>query len=168
MGKQWKQWQTLFSWAPKSLQTVTAVVKLKDTCSLEEKLTNLDSILKSRDSIADKGWSSQSYGFSSSHVWMWELTHNESWMPKKWCFRTAVEKTLESPMDCKKIKPVNPKRNQPLIFIGRTEWSWSSNILAIWCKGPTNWKRPWCWERRKAEGEEGNRGWGGWLVSQIQ
>ena len=84
-------------------------------------MTNLDSILKNRDSIADKVWSSQSYGFSSSHVWMWELTHNESWTRKKWCFRTVVEKILESPVDCKKIKPVHPKWNQSLIFIERTD-----------------------------------------------
>ena len=90
----------------------------------------LDSIFKSRDIIADKGQSSQSYGFSSSHVWMWEFTHNESWMPKNWCFRTVVlEKTLESPMDCKKIKPVNPKWNQSWIFIGRTDAEAEAPIL---------------------------------------
>ena len=72
MGKQWKQWLTLFFWAPKSLQMVTAAVKLKDACSLEAKLamTNLDSILKQRHYFADKGPFSQNYGFSSSHVWM--------------------------------------------------------------------------------------------------
>ena len=70
MGKQWKQWLTLFFWAPKSLQMVTAAMKLKDACSLEEKaMTNLDSVLKNRDiNFANKGSSSQSYGFSSSHV----------------------------------------------------------------------------------------------------
>ena len=83
-------------------------------------MTNLDRILKSRD-IADKGPSSQSYGFSSSYVCMWELDHKESWMPKNWCFQTVVlEKTLESPLDCK-MKPVNPKWNQSWIFFGRTD-----------------------------------------------
>ena len=74
-------------------------------------MTNLDSILKNRDiTSADKGLYSQSYGFSSSHVWMWELDHKEGWEPKNWCFQTAVlEKTLESPLDCKEIKSVNPK-----------------------------------------------------------
>ena len=84
-------------------------------------MSNLDSILKSRD-ITNKGQSSQSYGFSSSHVWMWELDHKESWAPKNWWFWTVVlEKTLESPLHCKEIKPVNPKRNQSWICIGRTD-----------------------------------------------
>ena len=82
---------------------------------------NLDSILKSRD-ITNKGLSSQSYGFSSSHVWIWELDHKESWAPKNWCFWNVVlEKTLDSPLDCKEIQPVNPKGNQSWIFIGRTD-----------------------------------------------
>ena len=74
-------------------------------------MTNLDSILKSRD-IADKRPCSQSYGFSSSHVWMWEPDYKESWVPKNWCFWTVVlEKTLESPLDCKEIQTVHPKGN---------------------------------------------------------
>ena len=65
---------------------------------------------------------SQSYGFSSSHVWMWELDHKEGWVPKNWCFQiVALENTLESPLDCKEILPVHPKGNQSLIFIGRTD-----------------------------------------------
>ena len=84
-------------------------------------MANLDSILKSRD-LADKGPSSQSYGFSSSHVRMWELDHKEGWVLKNWCFQTVVlEKTLESPVDSKELKPVNPIGNQSWIFIGRTE-----------------------------------------------
>ena len=77
-------------------------------------LTNLDSIFKKqRHYFANKGPSSQSYGFSSSHVWMWELDYEESWTPKNWCFWTVVlEKTLESPLDCKEIQPVHPKGNQ--------------------------------------------------------
>ena len=71
--------------------------------------------------FADKGLYSQSYGFSSSHVWMWELDHKEGWALKSWCFPTLVlEKTLESPLDCKEIKPVQPKGNRPWVFIGRT------------------------------------------------
>ena len=70
-------------------------------------MTNLDSILKSRDNFADKSKSSQSYGFSSSHVWMWELDYKESWSFKNWCFWTVVlERTLESPLDCKEIQPI--------------------------------------------------------------
>ena len=72
--------------------------------------------------FANKCTYSQSCGFSSSHVWMWELDYKESWEPKNWCFWTVVlEKTLESPLDCKEIKPVNPEGNQPWIFIGRTD-----------------------------------------------
>ena len=80
-------------------------------------------------------------------------------MPKNRCFWIVVlEKTLESPLDSKEIRPVNPKWNQPWIFIGRTWcWSWSSNTLATWCKEPTHWKRPWFWERSKAGGEGDDR-----------
>ena len=93
-------------------------------------MTNLDSILKKRRYFDNKGPSSQSYGFSSSHVWMWELDHKEGWGPKNWCYRTVVlEKTLESPLDSKEIKPVNPKGNQSWIFIGRTDAEVESPIL---------------------------------------
>ena len=83
-------------------------------------MTNLD-IKKQRHYFANKGPYSQSYGFPSSHVRMWELDHKEGWALKIWCFLIVVlEKTLESPLDCKEIQPVNPKGNQPWIFIGRT------------------------------------------------
>ena len=79
-------------------------------------------IKKQRHYFANKGQSSQSYDFSSSHVWIWELDHKESWASKNWCFWTVVlEKTLESSLDFKEIKLVNPKGNQPWIFIGRTD-----------------------------------------------
>ena len=79
-------------------------------------------IKKQRDYFAKKGPSSQSYGFSSRHVWMWDLYHKESWVPNNWCFLTVVlEKTLESLLGCKEIQPVSPKGNQSWIFIGRTE-----------------------------------------------
>ena len=79
-------------------------------------------IKKQRHYFANKGPSSQSYGFSGSHVWMWELDYKESWVPKNWCFWIVVlEKTLESPLNCKKIQPVHPKGNQSWIFIGRTD-----------------------------------------------
>ena len=121
-------------------------------------------IKKQRHHFADKCPSSQSYGFFSSHVWMWELYHKESWAPKNWCFWTMVlEKTLESPLDCKEIKLVNPKGNQSWIFIG--SWSWSSNTLATSCEELTHWKRPQCWERLKAAEEGQNRGWDGWMAS---
>ena len=109
--------------AAKSLQMVTAAMKLKDACSLEKSYDqHRQHIKKHRHYFADKGPSSQSYSFSSSHVWMWELDYKQSWVPKNWCFWTVVlEKTLESPLDCKEIKPVHPKGNQPLTFIGRTD-----------------------------------------------
>ena len=87
-------------------------------------------IQKQRHYFANKGLSSQSYGFSSSHVWMWELDYKETWAPKNWCFWTVVlEKTLESPLDCKEIQPVNPKGNQIWISIGRTDAEVETPIL---------------------------------------
>ena len=83
-----------------------------------------------RHYFADKGLSSQSYGFSSSHVWIWVLDLKESWALKNWCFGTVVlEKTLESPLDCKEIKAVNPIGNQYWIFIGRTDVEAETPIL---------------------------------------
>ena len=98
--------------------------KLKRCLFLGRKaMTNLNSLLKKqRHHFANKGPSSQGYGFSSSHVWMSELDYKETWAPKNWCLWTVLlEKTLESPLDCKEIKPVNPKGSQPWIFTGRTE-----------------------------------------------
>ena len=101
-------------------------------------------LLKSRCYFANKGLSSQSYSFSSRHVWMWELDYKEGWALKNWCFRTVVlEKTLESPLDTKKIKPVNPKGNQSWIFTGRTDAEAETlNTLATRCEEPTHWKDP--------------------------
>ena len=137
--------------------------EIKKCFLLERKaMTNLDSILKSRAIILLTKVSSQSYGFSSSHVWMWELGHKEGWRPKNWCFWTVVlEKTLESPLDCKEIKPIHPKGNQSWIFTGRTDTEAEAPILAIQCEELTHWKRPWCWESRKAGVEGDNRGWDG-------
>ena len=94
-------------------------------------MTNLDkSIKKQKHHIADKGPSSQSYGFSSSHVWIWELDQKEGWAPKNWCFPTVVlEKTLGSPLDRKQIKQVDLKGNQMWIFIGRTDAKAEAPIL---------------------------------------
>ena len=87
-------------------------------------------IKKQRHYFAKKGLYHQSYGFSSSHVWMWELGHKEGWLLKNWCFRIVVlEKTSESPLDSREIKPVNPKINQPWIFIGRTDAKAEAPIL---------------------------------------
>ena len=95
-------------------------------------------IKKQRHYFADKGPSSQSYRFSSSHVWMWELDHNKSWAPKNWCFWIVVlEKTLESPLVCKEIKPVHPKGNQSWIFIGRTDVEAETPLL--WPPDAKSW-----------------------------
>ena len=98
LGMKQKQWQTLFSWAPKSLWTLMAAMKLKDTCSLEENNNkSRQHIKKQRYHFAIKGLYSQSYGFSSGHVQMWELDHKEGWAPKNWCFRIVVlEKILQN------------------------------------------------------------------------
>ena len=129
MRRKWKQWQTLFSWAPKSLQLVTAAKKKmlvpwkksydKPNESESENYPVLaDSLWKQGHDFADESLHSQNYGFSSSHVWMWELAHKESWAPKKWYFWTVVlEMTLESSLNYKEIKPVNPKGNQLWVFI---------------------------------------------------
>ena len=98
-------------------------------------MTNLGSILKSRHYFANKGPSSQCYGFSSGHVWMWELDHKESWAPKIWT--VVLEKTLESPLDCKEIQPVHPKGNRSWIFIGRTDAE--VEALVLWPPDVNNW-----------------------------
>ena len=114
-------------------------MKLKDACSLKEKLwPTRQHIKKQRHYFANKGLYDQSYGFSSSHVQMWELDHKESWAPKNWCFWTVVlEKTLESPLDFKEIKPVDGKGNQSWIFIRRTDAKVEAPIL--WPPDVKNW-----------------------------
>ena len=95
-------------------------------------------IKKQRHDFANKGPSSQSYGFSSSHVWMWQLDYKESWAPKNWCFWTVVlEKTLENPLDCKEIQPVHPKGDQSWVFIGRTDAEAETPI--VWLPDAKNW-----------------------------
>ena len=101
---------------------------------------------------------------------MWELDYKESWAPKNWYFWTEVlEKTLESPLDCKEIQPDYPKGNQSWMFLWKDWcWSWNSNTLATWWEELTHLKRPSCWERLRAGGEGDDRGWDGWMVSPTQ
>ena len=116
-------------------------------------MTNLDSILKKqRHYFVSRSPSSQGYGFSSSPIWMWELDYKESWEPKNWCFWTVVlEKTLESPLDCKEIQSVHPKGDQSWVFIGRTDAEAETPILwppdvkswLIWKK--TDAGKDWRW-----------------------
>ena len=126
-------------------------------------------IKKQRHHFANKVPSGQSYGFSSSHVWMWELDYKESWTPENWYFWTVVlEKTLESPLDCKEIQPVNPKGNQPWIIIGKTDaeaetpihWSPAVKNCLIW-KDPDA-GRDWGQEEKGATEDE-MAGWHHWL-----
>ena len=126
-------------------------------------------IKKQRHYFANKGPSSQSYGFSRSHAWMWELDYKESWALKNWCLWTVVlEKTLESPSDYKDIKPVHSKRNQSWIFIGRTDAK--AEIPILWPLNAKNWLiwKDLVVEKLKAGGEGDNRGWDGWMASPTQ
>ena len=136
MWKQWKQCQTLFWGLQNHCRWCSDGA---DHCSHEIKrrlllgrkvMTNLDCILKSRDNFVNKGPSSQGYGFSNDHIWMWELDWGEGWALKNWCFWTVVlEKTLESPLDCKEIQPVHPKGDQSWVSIGRTDAEAETPIL---------------------------------------
>ena len=133
-------------------------------------MTNLDSILKSRDiTLPTKVCLVQGYGFSSSHVWMWDLDYKESWTLKNWCLWTEVlENTLESPLDCKEIKPVSRKGNQSWIYIGRTDVEAETPVL--WPPDMKNWligKDPDAgkyWRREeKGTTEDEMVGWHPWL-----
>ena len=123
-------------------------------------------MLKSRHNFANKGPSSQSYVFSSSHIWIGELDCKESWASKNWCILTVVlERTLESPLDCKEIQPVNPKGNQYWIFIRRTD----AETPILWPPDAKNWflrKDPDAGKGSKAR-EGDDRGWDGWMASLI-
>ena len=142
-------------------------MKLKDACPWKESYDQpRQHIEKQRHYFVNKDPSSQGYGFSCGHVWLWELDYKESWAPKNWCFWTVVlEKILESPLDCKEIQPVHLKGAQSWVFIGGTDDEaetpilWPPNVesLLIW--------RLWCWERLRAGGEGNDRGWDGWMAS---
>ena len=149
---------------------VTAAMKSGDDCFLK----NLDSVLKSRDiTLLTKVCIVKAiYDLPRDHVLLWELDHKEGRMLRNLCFRTVVlEKTPESPLESKEIKPVNLQGDEPWIFTGRTNAKaeapvfWSSDE-SRWLT--THWKSPWCWKRSRAEGEEGIRGWDGWMASSMQ
>ena len=118
-------------------------------------------IKKQRHHFVDKGPSSQSYGFSSNHVWMWELDHKEGWVPKNWYFQIVVlEKTLESPLDCKGIKPVNPNGNQHWIFFGRTDAKaeapilWPPDVKSLLIRKDPIDRKDWGQEKKGAAEDE--------------
>ena len=170
MEKQWKQWQTLFSCAPKITADGDCSHKIKRCLFLGRKtMTNLDNILKSEILLYDKGLYSQSYSFSSSHVWMWELNHKEGRAPKNWCFWIVVlEKTLESPLGCKEIKAVNHNGNQSCTFIGRTDAEaeapvlWPPNAKSQLIRKDPDAEKDWRQED-KGTTEDEMVGWHHWL-----
>ena len=167
MGEKWKQWQSIFL-GSKVTANGDCSHKIKRSLLLGRKaMTNLDSVLKSKDHFVNKGLNSQGCSFSSSHVWIWDLDYKESWALKNWCFWTVVlGKTLESPLDCKEIQPFHPK---PVLNIQWKDWCWSWNFstLTTSCEELTHLKRPWFWERLRT-GEGGSRGWDGWMALLTQ
>ena len=170
MGKQWKQWQIFLGGATKSLQVVTAAMKFKDTSSLKQSYDQIDSILKSRDIALPTNvhlvkamlFPVVMYGCES-----WTLKKAECWRIDYFC-TVMLEKTLESPLDCKEIKPVHPKGNQSWIFIGRTDaeaetpklWPPDAKKWLIW-KDPDAGKK-WRWEEKGTTQDE-VIGWHHWL-----
>ena len=137
MANSWRNSGRLCFWGSKITADGDCSDEIKRHLLLGRKaMTNLDSILKGRDTtFTDKGPSSQSYGFSSSHVWIWELDYKKNWAPKNYCFWTVVlEKTLESSLDCKKIQTVHPKGNQSWIFIDS-----EAETLILWPSDEKNW-----------------------------
>ena len=131
-------------------------------------MTNLDSILKSRHYFANKGPSSKSYGFSSSHVWMWELNYKESWAPKNWCFWIVVlEKIFESLLGCREVQPVHPKGDQSWIFTRRTDAE--AETPTLWLLDAKSWlirkdlDAGKDWRQEKGMTEDETAGWHHWL-----
>ena len=140
MANRWGNTKRLFFWAPKSTVDGDCSHEIKRCLLFGRKaMTNQDSILKKqRYYFADQGPYSQGYGFSSSHVCIWELSHKEVWALRNWSFWAVVlEKTLESPLDCKDIQPVHPKGNQSWKFIGRTDAE--PEALILWPPDVKNW-----------------------------
>ena len=123
-------------------------------------MTNLNSILKSRHYFANKGPSSQSYGFSSSHVWLWELDYKEGWALKNWCLRLLRVPWTPGRSNQSILKEISPEYSlEGLMLKLKLQYLWEELI---------HWKRPWCWERLKAGGEGDDRGWDSWMASLTQ
>ena len=166
MGKQWKVTDFIFL-GSKTTADGDCDLEIKRHLLLGRKaMTNLDSILKSRDITLP--CNRESYGLSSGQVWMWELDHKESWALKNWHFWTVVlEKTLESPLDCKEIKSVHPKGDQPWTFIGRTDAEgvapvlWSPHAKSRLIGKDPDAGKDWRQEERKTEDKM--VGWDHWF-----
>ena len=142
-----------------------AALKLKDAYSLEGKLWPRQHVKKQRHYFVNKGPSSQGYGFSNSHVWMWELDYKESWALENICFWTVVlEKTL-GPWTARRSNQSILKEDSPGCSLEGLMLKQKLNNLATWCEELTHWKGPWCWEGLGARGEGDNRGWDGLMAS---
>ena len=123
-------------------------------------------IKKQRHYFGKKGPSSQSYDFSSGHVWMWMLDYKESWSPMNWSFELwCWRRLLRVPWAVRRSNQSILKESTLNIHWNDWCWNWSSNNLATWCEELTHWKRPWCWGKLKAGGEGDNRRWDGWVAS---
>ena len=135
----------------------------------QEKSLSIEELLLNSSAEKDFWESLGGYGFSSGHVWMWKLDCEESWAPKNWCFWTMVlEKTLESPLDCKEIQPVHPKGDQSWCSLEGLMLKLKLQYFGHLMRRVDSSKRPWCWEGLGA-GEEGDdRGWDGCMASPTQ
>ena len=143
---------------------VTAAMKLKDTPWKESYDQPRQHIKKQRHYFVNKRLPSQSYVFSSSHVWMWELDYEESW--GLMLLDCGVGKDSWESLGLQG-DPTSPSQRKSVLNIHWKDWcwSWNSNTLAAWCEELTHWKRPWCWERLRAGGEGDDRGWDVWMAS---
>ena len=166
--KKWKQWQSFFSWAPKSLQTVNAAIKLRLLFLGRKAMTNLDSILKSRDItlltkvciVKAMVFPVVMYGCESCPIKKSECQRTDAF--ELWVLRvTRIARGSNQSI----LKEINPECS---VCWKDWCWSWNFNTLATWCEEPTHWERPWCWERLRARGEGGDRGWDGWMASLTQ
>ena len=164
MGKQWKQWETIF---------LASKITADGHCSHEiercllpvrKAMTNLDSVLKSRDiALPTKGPSSQSCGFSGSHIWRWELDHKESWVLKNWCFWTVVwRRLLRVPWTARRSNQSILKEISPEYSLEGLMPKLKLQYFGLLMQRTDS---PWCWERLKAGGEGDDRGWDGWMAS---
>ena len=159
MGKQWKERQILFLETPKSLQMVTAAMKLKDAPWKKSCDQPRQHIKKQRHYFANKGPSSQSYGFSSSHVWMWELDYKERIDAfELWCWRRLLRVPWTARRSNQSIlKKISPEYSLEGLML-KLKLQYIGHLMQrTW----NHWKRPWCWERLKVGGEGDNRGWDG-------
>ena len=168
MGEKQKQWQILSSWAPKSLWMVTAAWNSKMLALWKKSCDKPRYCMKKqKHHFADKGPYSESYGFSSSRVWMWELDHKEGWATKNWCFWIVVlKKTLESPLDSR-------RSNQSILKEISPEYSLEGLMLKLQYFGYLRWtadslEKTLMLGKIEVEGEGDDRGWDGWMASPTQ